>query len=116
MRTIRGKSPARSPDQPLTRLSACSPRGDLLDGFFELAEVDGLGEVDGETGRAAQLDVVGGTESGKCDRRDRAVRADGVHQLEAAAVGELDVADEHVEIGFGREPEAPWPYRAAVST
>jgi hypothetical protein len=37
--------------------------GDLADGLFELAEIDGFGEMDGESSRVAQLDVGGRPET-----------------------------------------------------
>ena len=78
-----------------------STRGDVPDGLFEAPEVDGFREMDGEAGRASLLDVGGGAETGKGYGRDGVGRAaQAPQELETAAVGELDVADDDIELGL----------------
>src|SRR4051794_30241634 len=66
---------------------------DLLNHHFELGEVDGLGHVGRESGIPAALDVFFHAVAGQGDRRDRSAPVDDLaHQLQAAAVGQADVA------------------------
>ena len=73
--------------------------GDLADHGFELGEVDRLGQVGGEAGLAAPADVLLHAVAGQGDRRDVAAAGDDpAHQVQAAAVGQADVADDQVEV------------------
>ena len=58
----------------------------------------------GETGGAAQLDVLGRPEPRERDPHI-AVSAELPHQFQPAAVRQLDVADEQVELGFATSAE-----------
>ena len=73
------------------------------DRLGKLLEVDRLGEMEGETRRAALFDVGRGPETGKRDRRDRPLGAQGPEQLEPGAIRELDIADDHVDMAHRRE-------------
>ena len=95
----------RTIDLTADQAFGCRAGGNLLDDSFKPAEVDGFGEVNGEPGRQALLDVARRAEARERDPWNRLAGANGFHQLKAAAIGELDVADQHVAIGFGREPK-----------
>ena len=51
------------------------------------------------------LHVVGGAESGQRDARHGALPPQGLEQLEPVAVGQLDVADEQVDLGISSRAE-----------
>ena len=81
------------PNIRLRRLS----RGDAVNDFFKNLEVDGFGEVGGETGFGtfAQIDVL--AEAAEGDSLDVEAGGEVAHDVEAAAVGEADVGEEEVE-------------------
>ena len=79
-------------------------RGQFLNRLFQSAKLDRLGEMECKPGGAALLDVIERTESGESDARQGTAGTDRRHQLQASAVGELDIADEQVEVCFRREP------------
>src|SRR5207253_3168690 len=78
-------------------------RDDPPDGRLEGVEVDRLGQVGDEPGLAAAAEVVVGAEAGQGDPGDAGAGVEPAHQVQAAAVGQAEVADDQVErLAVGR--------------
>ena len=97
--SIRGRATAQSGPE----LSAIDqPRGgkslgQSADGFLQPQEINWLGQVHGKPRGVALLDIVGRSESRECDARQGALGTEPPHQLQAAAVGQLDIADQEFD-------------------
>ena len=75
--------------------------GCAVDGGFEAVEVDGLGQVVDEAGFAALASVFLAAEAADCDAAHGAAGAELAHEVEAVAVGELDIGEQEIEGDLG---------------
>ena len=87
----------------IARAGAGRHRGrDAPDGGLQAVQVDGLGQVFGESGTRALLQVFLGAKPADGDAGQCPAAAQTVDQLEAGPVGKFDVADQEVELGLPR--------------
>ena len=75
--------------------------GGAVDRGFEPVEVDGFGQVVDEAGFAALAAVFFGAEAAHGDAEHGAAGAELAHQVQAVAVGQLDIGEEEIEGDFG---------------
>ena len=88
----------------------------LGDDFFELGKIHGLGEMGGETGGAALLDVFFLAETAQRDAgKEIAGGAEGAHEIEAGAVGETEIAEEQIEGSLGGEAQGGGDVRGGLN-
>src|SRR5690242_11801762 len=78
-------------------MTSIPQRRQVADGGFEELEVDWLGEVFVEAGFFAAFDVFFHAEAAEGDAFDGAAGEELLHEFQAGAVGEADVAYEQVE-------------------